>query len=121
MPADDPAPVPQPAPRPNKRLSRRLGVKRSTRAQAFRNALGLGPNIALTVLDVSESGVRLQLKEELPVGREFELNLESPGGKPFKVEARVMWVVAAADGTFVVGARFAKLLPYAELTSLSRT
>ena len=111
-------PVP---PRRNKRASRRHCPKGSTKAQATRNALGLGRNIAVRVLDISETGVRLLVKEELPVKREFEVTLESAASRPVKVVAEVIWSVATADGHFCVGARFQKPLSYAALQGLARS
>jgi hypothetical protein len=106
--------------RRNQRRTRRQPPKSSTRARAYKNALGLGTNIAAGVLDVSEAGARLLLKEELPVGHEFEVILESPGSRSVKVLARVVWSVPAADGTFVVGTVFQARLSYPDLHALAR-
>jgi hypothetical protein len=69
---------------------------------------------------VSEAGVRLLLKEELPVRHEFEVILDSPGSRSVKTLARVVWSIPAADGTFVVGASFLRGLSYADLLCLAR-
>ena len=108
-------------PRKNLRRCRRLPAKGSTRAKAFSNALGLGKNLASSVLDVSEAGARLLLNAHLAEGTEFEINLEGPGSKPVKLLAVVVWSVGAADGRFVTGVRFQKPLDYAALTALSRS
>ena len=105
----------------NQRLARRLKAKSSAKMQATRNWLGLGPNIALQVLDLSESGIRFMAREALEIGREFELTLEGPGTRPVRHLARVVWCVAAQDNTFVVGAKFEKYLPYPELLTLTRS
>src|SRR5436853_7296772 len=87
----------------DKRRNRRQAPKGSTTAYATRNALGLGPNISVCVLDLSEAGIRLLLKEHLPQGREFEVTLESAAANhPVKVLARVVWSIATADGRFCV-------------------
>jgi hypothetical protein len=88
--------------------------------RAFRSALGLGANIGVSVLDISETGARLVLKEALPVGHTFEITLEPASCKPLKTPATVVWCVPAADGTFCVGARFQKNISYSDLTLLSR-
>jgi hypothetical protein len=106
--------------RRNQRACRRQLPKGSTKAQATRNSLGLGPNIAVNVLDISERGVRLLLKEKLAPGHEFEVVLESAASRPVKVVAEVIWMVEAADGRFCVGARFVKPISYAEMRALSR-
>jgi hypothetical protein len=113
-------PLPRPI-RPNQRRSRRQPPKGSTKARVTRNALGLGPNIAVTVLDLSETGVRLLLKEELADGQEFEVTLEGAAvGRPVKAVAQVVWCVATADGQFCIGASFPKPITYASLQALSR-
>ena len=110
----------QPATRRNKRCCRRQIPKRSAKALAYRNALGLGPNVATGILDVSEFGARLLLVEQLRVGQEFEVALETLGTRPIKRLAVVVWSIEAADGRFVTGVRFEKSLSYAELLALSR-
>jgi len=112
-------PQSNPPPRRNQRASRRQPPKRSTKVVATRNALGLGPNIAFRVLDLSETGIRLLLKEELRIGREFEITLESAASRPVRTVAQVVWCVATADGQFCVGARFQKPISYASLQGLS--
>src|SRR4051794_32565199 len=101
----------KPPARRNQRRTRRQAAKGSTKATAYRNALGLGRNIAVGVLDVSESGARLTLKERLAEGTEFEVHFESAGViKPVRMLAVVVWSVEAADGSFVTGTQFAKAL-----------
>jgi hypothetical protein len=111
----------KPVTRPNLRRSRRQPPKQSTKLRAYRNAFGLGPNIAVSILDVSETGVRLVTKEPLAKRAEFELILEAPGMRPIKLIAQVIWSLALADGNLCVGAEFAKRITYAELTALSHT
>src|SRR5262245_1244362 len=110
----------QNAPQRNRRSSRRQPVRGSTRVRASRNALGLGSSIAQTILDLSEGGARVLLKEELPVGREFELVLDSGCTGGLKALATVIWCIPAADGAFCVGVRFSKPLPHRNLVALAR-
>jgi hypothetical protein len=95
--------------------------KGSTKVKAFRSALGLGPNIAIRALDISETGVRLVLKEELPERHEFEVILEGPSLQPFKCHANVAWCIKAEDGSFLVGAGFQKPVPYVLLSAMARS
>ena len=105
----------------NRRVSRRLVPRKGTKVTCQKGSLGLGPNLAVGVLDISESGVRLLLKAPLDVHQDVEVNLLGPGkGRPFKVLADVIWCVAAADGTFCVGARFQKALRFFDLQALCR-
>ena len=106
--------------RPNLRRARRQIAKGSTKARAFRNWLGLGPNIGVRVLDISETGVRLVVSEEMALGREFELELEGPGSRPLKMLANVVWCIKTENGGYCIGACFQKVLPYATLGALTR-
>jgi hypothetical protein len=119
--ADSPSNQASIPPRKNQRRARRQAPRNSTKARVTRTTMGLGANIAVSVLDVSETGIRLVLKENLPTGHEFEVTLESQSSRPVKVAARVIWSLALGDGNFCVGATFNKSLSYTDLSSLART
>jgi PilZ domain len=119
--ADPPGDPPSTPPRKNQRRSRRQPPKGSTKVRATRTTMGLGPNIAVSVLDVSEVGVRLVLMENLPQGHEFEITLECLASRSVKTVARVVWSLALTDGNFCVGATFAKALSYSDLANLARS
>jgi hypothetical protein len=112
--------TPPQAPRPEHRSSRRKPPKGTTKVRAYRGALGLGANLAVALLDVSETGARLLLKADLPKDAEIEVHLDNIVHRPVKALANVVWSVATADGKYCVGARFQKLFPYPDLLSLSR-
>lgn len=117
---NDPA-VPTEPKKPNKRRSRRCAVRGTTRLRVYRNPLGLGPNIASTLLDLSETGLRVVLKESATVGQEVEVNLESAAtGLTTKTSAVVVWVIPSSDGGFVVGLRFQKTLSYSDLQAMTK-
>src|SRR4051812_35010795 len=99
------------ASRPNKRRSRRQQPRSSTKVRAYRNSMGLGPNIGLALLDVSETGVRLLLKEQLKKGQEFEIQLES-ASRSIKLIGEVIWTIQTAEGQFCTGAHLQKCIPY---------
>jgi len=82
--------------------------------------MGLGPNIALSLLDLSESGLRVVLKEAATVGQEVEVNLDSAAGRALKTTARVVWIVPGMDGTFVAGLRLQKSISYIDLQAFTR-
>jgi PilZ domain len=112
----DPAPK-----KPNKRLSRRSPAKGTTRLRVYRNTTGLGPNIASLLLDLNETGLRAILKEAAAVGQQVEVNLDSAAtGRALKATAKVVWVVPATDGTFVVGLRLQKAISYSDLQALTK-
>lgn len=107
---------------PNRRRARRRAPKRSTKIFCYKGPLGLGPNLALAILDLSETGVRAVLKEPLPQKQEVEINLDSLNHRrPLKVMGDVVWCVAAADGTWCVGIQFQRALGYYDYQSMVTT
>jgi hypothetical protein len=83
--------------------------------------MDLGKDIALSVLDVSEDGVRLILREAVKDREEVYLILSSLNcRRPLKRIGRVAWSVPAADGSICAGVRFDKRLSYAEVSRLVR-
>lgn len=85
-----------------------------------RGCMDLGPNLALSLLDISESGVRLRLRESLPLGQEVSITLEGAGGvRPVQRLGRVVWSVAAADGSYCAGVSLDKRLEYRQFLELT--
>jgi hypothetical protein len=109
-------PSPTPA---NRRRARRQQAKRSTKVYCTKGSMGLGSNPALGILDLSETGIRLTLKQQLGPNQELEVNLESMNHRrPLKVLGRVVWCVAAADGTYCAGVEFHRALGYIDFQAL---
>jgi hypothetical protein len=80
----------------------------------------LGANLARGLLDLSETGIRLILGTPLDPKQEIEVSLLSPRFlRPIKLLANVVWCQATAEGTFCVGARFQKRLPYADFQAIT--
>jgi hypothetical protein len=102
--------------RPNaadRRASRRRSPRSSIRIECRKGSHGLGRNLVKRFLDLSETGIRLLLREELPVGEEAEILLEPRGtGKPLKRMARVVWAFTAGPDGYCAGLRFDKPLTY---------
>src|SRR5438105_230441 len=114
-------PEPSPPTRADRRLRPRRPARPSSKVVCQAGAFGVGRNLALAVLDVSEMGVRLRLKEALPPGREVTVGLTPPGqSRESRLTGRVVWCVAAADGTHLAGVRFDKQLDYPALQALGR-
>jgi hypothetical protein len=81
---------------------------------------GLGPNLAVSILDISETGIRLMVNRSLEKNEEIEINLLSLGNpRPMKLLANVVWSVAAAEGNYCVGARFQKRIQYSDFSRLT--
>jgi PilZ domain len=112
----------QPAVAPKqRRTAPRRKPKGSTRVACRKGALGLGPNLARSILDLSEGGIRLVVKSPLKLGDEVEVSLGAPGGLgDVSRKGDVVWVVPAADGTWCIGVAFQKRLDYSCLQDLCR-
>ena len=120
-PALSPAAVPPASMAPNKQRSRRCLAKGTTRLRICRTTMGLGPNIALSLLDLSESGLRVVLKEAVTLGQEVEVQLECAGsGRILKSPAKVVRVQPGENGTFVVGLQLQKTINYGDLQALAK-
>jgi hypothetical protein len=104
-----------------RRGSPRRVAKGNTKVTCRRGTLGLGKNLALSLLDISESGARLRTRESLTLGQEVEVSLLPPGCvREHKVAGCIIWCVPTADGTYVAGVRFEKRLDYSALQDLGR-
>jgi hypothetical protein len=101
----------------NRRAFLRRTPKRKARICCYKGALDLGANLALSLLDMSESGVRLLLKSALEPGQEVNLSFETISHRR-PVKSKIIWCVAAQDGSFCVGIRLDKYLPYQEISRL---
>lgn len=103
----------------NRRRSIRRRAKSSTKITCHVGKFGLGPNVAQTLLDLSETGVRFRAKTEFDNGQEVEVELLSLSHrKPVKIPAEVVWCVRTAEGDFCVGAQFRKILQYRDLLQM---
>jgi len=103
----------------NRRQARRSPPRRA--AQATCVAAGTsGPNLLLSVLDLSQTGVRLVLKNPVAAGDVLELTLESALlPQPLILKAETMWSLPIADGRSCVGVRFLQPLTCPEVESLA--
>lgn len=105
------------SPQPNRRRWRRLKTKTSIKIVMFRGTSGLGHNVARSILDLSQTGVRLLVKELLPVDMEVLVQLESMSHRrPLQIRAKVIWCRPLADGSHCVGVDFGSPMPYADFT-----
>lgn len=84
--------------------------------------MGLGPDLAAGLIDVSEDGLCVRLKAPLPVRSEAEVAFEKVGtNRPVKVLAEVRWCVTDPDGGVRAGLQFRKRLLYTQLADLTHT
>jgi hypothetical protein len=109
----------KPTHKANRRRSPRRLPKRTTRITCHKGSLGLGPNIALSMLNLSETGVCLLVKENLETGSEVEVRLINPiHRQPLRTLAEVIWCVETKDGAYCIGAHFRKPLLYRDLLEI---
>ena len=86
----------------------------------YKGTLDLGANLALSLLDISETGVRLVLKSALDKGHDVLVTLEGLGhSRPIKCGGKVAWSLRAEDGTAIVGICFGKTLDYRDLLHMT--
>ena len=105
----------------NRRSARRQPPRGSVKIECRKGALGMGPNIAVAFLDLSDGGVRLITKEPLEPNAEAEVVLSGYGMREsIKRVGKVCWAVALENGSYCVGLHFQKRLPYRDVQFLAR-
>jgi hypothetical protein len=106
----------------NRRTSRRTPARSGLTTVCRLGALDLGPNVALSVLDLSDTGARLAVREPFKVGQTVFLTLTaSSNGFTVKRPAKVMWSSpAGANGPAEAGLLFEKPVSYKDLFHVAR-
>ena len=90
-----------------RRRSRRQPPKPTTEIACRSDTRLIGPNMAVSVLDISADGVRLIVNSRLEQGQRIEVDLEGIGYcRPLKFSGEVMWSLATADGNWCIGVKF---------------
>jgi hypothetical protein len=109
-----------PLPQKNRRLTRRKPPKGRVAVGCYRGSWDMGENLGVSMLDVSESGVRLLVKDPLAVGLEVLVILEgSTNVRPLKRLGKVIWTIPAPEGNHCIGISFHKRVEYRELVNLT--
>jgi hypothetical protein len=117
-------PIPEPA-KDHRRMKRKLGKKsvavtklgkKSVAVTCRKGTLGLGPNLAIRMHDVSVDGVQLIVKSALVKGDVIEIGFSAPG-LPSKLnrEAVVVWCSGSESEGFRIGARLRVPLEYGHI------
>jgi c-di-GMP-binding flagellar brake protein YcgR len=105
----------------NRRRARRTAVSGHVKVQCRKGRLGLGPDVAFKILDLSETGASLIVKAAVREGEDIELVFCSPGfPRPLSCPAEVVWSVALADGSHGIGVNFTKHLSTAQRQRLAK-
>jgi hypothetical protein len=102
-----------------RRLAPRRVPNSNTRVTCHRGPHGLGPNLALGLVDVSEIGLRLLAASAFEKSQELDVALCGPGlSRPCQVPAELVWCQPGPEGQYTVGARFQRRLRYGDLVHL---
>jgi hypothetical protein len=103
------------------RLARRRKPRGYSRLSCYRGPLGLGPNVALCMEDLSESGLCFLSKETLTPGHPIQVKLDNPTvRKTIVVPATVVWTNRSDNGSYRIGAAFERTLAYALVQLFAR-
>jgi len=105
----------------NRRLSRRREPRGTARVECRQGACGMGKNLVVRLLDLSEGGMRLIVSAEPPLKSEVEVLLSGASHrKPVKRIANVCWCEALEGGNYCVGLEFQKRLMFVEVAQNAR-
>ena len=97
----------------NRRQSQRRKVRSTVKLECRKGSYGFGVNLTQKVLDLSDTGVRVIVNQELKLLGDLEVLITSYGMRAtIKRIAIVRWQVKLEDGTFCAGIEFEKRLPY---------
>jgi hypothetical protein len=103
-----------------KRVGRRHPARHGAQVEFRRGATGLGPDLAVGLVDVSDDGVCVHIKESVAAGDEVEVGVGRPlGGKLHRRRARVRWCRSAWGTGFLVEAVFAPKLSIVEVSEIA--
>jgi hypothetical protein len=108
-------------PTPERRLSPRRLPRGSVRVYLRLGGLDVGPDLAMSLHDLSEGGAALVVKEAVEIGKEVSVGLEGQSqSRPIVRIANVVWCRPAANGAYAIGVSFQKNLPYRDYTDLTQ-
>lgn len=104
----------------DRRIVRRRALKKGVALTVRKGTMGLGPNLAIGGVELSDDGIQVRVKSELKRGDEIEIGLTGIGrSKPMTLISEVRWCKEDLDDDsgefFYVGAKFRRRLAYAEI------
>jgi hypothetical protein len=99
------------APWADRRTSDRRQARVGSRAEVRRGVLGMSPDLALKLVDVSEGGAQVRLVTALRPGEQVEVALWPPGdAQSIRGPAVICWCLPTPTGEFRVGLRLRRRL-----------
>jgi hypothetical protein len=103
----------------DRRLGARYSPRKDTTATCHRGTLGLGRDLALSVLDLSDIGGCLVLGEPLDRGQVVEVALLAPGwAAAVKRLGVIVWSEASGTEGYEAGIIFSRSLEFNDLRDL---
>lgn len=104
----------------DRRLSSRRRVTKHVDVTVQVGTLGLGPNIGIALIDISEEGLGVHLKTPVKPGDAVEVDLSFPvASKTWKLFGDVCWCNPGRFGTFVAGIRLRRRLTHHEVSEFA--
>lgn len=104
-----------------KRLGQRHPARPRAQLEVRRGTTGLGPDLGVELVDVSDDGLCVHIKESVAPGEEVEVAVGRPlGGKLHKRHARVRWCRPAWGTGFLVEVVFAPRLSIIEVSEIAQ-
>jgi hypothetical protein len=105
----------------NRRRSRRCPPSSTLRVECRKGSSGFGSDLTLAILDISETGVRMVVRQPLEQGQEVELLLAGAGvQKPIRRAGCVVWSRTHAENQTCIGVALDKPLPFATVQRFMR-
>ncbi|HKB04009.1 MAG TPA: PilZ domain-containing protein [Gemmataceae bacterium] len=103
----------------NKRRGPRHRPSGATGVEVWRDAPGIGRNLAIALADVCQEGIGVYLSTALRPGDTVEVVLTRRGGPPLRVPAEVRWCAEGGDWTYRAGLRLCQPLAYQDMADLT--
>lgn len=104
-------------------VNRRGAIRRKPKGvevSCQRGALGVGPDLAVTIRSISESGARLLVSEPLKAGAEVELEFRAAANpNRIRVLANIVRCKAVPGQVYCIAVRFQKRIAYADFTRMT--
>jgi PilZ domain len=114
-----PVSVPSMSPFVNRRGHVRRRPRGGVTVECRKGTLGLGPNLAGALVDLSTHGAGVILHTDLATRQEVEVCLRMTHGRPVKVLAEVVYTLPLAKDGYRAGLQFLKPLGYADFARLT--
>ena len=104
----------------DRRVADRKPPRSGSRVEVRRGLLGMSPDVALRLLDISEGGAQVRVKCALRPGEQIEVALWPPGNvQSVRGPGVVCWCLPTPIGEFRIGLRLRRHLPVEVLRHLA--